>query len=58
MRPDSASHEIPPRTSPMLLMIAWIVVGVPASWGVYQTVDRSLALFRSPPPPTSQPATR
>ena len=42
----------------MLLMIAWIVVGVPATWGVYQTVDRSLALFRSPPPPTSQPATR
>ncbi len=39
----------PPRTSPLLLIVAWLVVGVPAAWGVSQTVMRSMDLFRSPP---------
>ena len=37
------------RTSPMLLIVAWLVVGIPAAWGVSQTVMRSLDLFKSPP---------
>jgi hypothetical protein len=28
------------------LAIAWIVVGIPALWGVSQVVAKSLALFR------------
>ena len=28
------------------LVIAWLVVGVPAAWGVWQVLVRSLALFR------------
>ena len=37
-----------PRTSRALLIVAWLVVGIPAVWGVSQTVMRSLDLFRSP----------
>jgi len=35
-----------PRTSPALVAVAWLVVGVPLAWGVAQTVTKSLDLFR------------
>jgi hypothetical protein len=57
--PDDALPPPPPhpRTSPLLLIVAWLVVGIPAAWGVSQTVMRSLDLFKSPPPPaTAAPA--
>lgn len=38
-----------PPTSPLLVLIAWLVVGVPAAWGVEQMVMKSLALFRNAP---------
>ena len=46
------------RTSPLLLIVAWLVVGIPAAWGVSQTVMRSLDLFKASPPtaPVSQPS--
>jgi hypothetical protein len=48
----------PRRTSPLLLIVAWLVVGVPAAWGVSQTVMRSMDLFISPAAqPTTAPAT-
>ena len=47
MSSDDRSH----RTSPLLLIVAWLVVGIPAAWGVRQTVMRSLDLFRAPPAP-------
>jgi hypothetical protein len=31
---------------PIKLLIAWAVVGIPAAWGVWQVVLKSLALFR------------
>ena len=37
------------RTPPLLVAVAWLVVGIPAAWGVSQTVMRSLDLFRSQP---------
>jgi hypothetical protein len=40
-----------------LLIVAWLVVGIPAGWGVYQTVLKSMALFTAPAAAT-QPATR
>ena len=52
MQPDSPAR--PP--SPLLLVVAWLVVGIPAAWGVSQTVMRSLDLFRSPPAPATSPA--
>ena len=39
------ADERPGRTSPLLLLVAWLVVGIPAAWGVSQTVIRSLDLF-------------
>jgi hypothetical protein len=35
-----------PRPQTGALILAWIFVGVPAVWGVAQTVLKSLALFR------------
>ena len=46
------------QTSPIVLIVAWLIVGVPAAWGVEQTVLKSLDLFRSQPPPATQPATQ
>jgi hypothetical protein len=45
-----SDHETkePSSTSPALLMIAWLIVLIPAAWGVSQTVTRSMDLFRSP----------
>jgi hypothetical protein len=28
------------------LVVAWLIVGVPLVWGVWQVVHKSLALFR------------
>ena len=33
------------KTSPLSLAIAWIIVGVPLFWGVFETFKKSLALF-------------
>ncbi len=33
-------------SSPVSIALAWIAVGIPLAWGVYQTVIKSLALFR------------
>ena len=35
-----------PTTSPLVVAAAWLVVGLPAAWGVYQTAVNSTALFR------------
>ena len=60
---DAVEYATPAqhRTSPLLLLVAWLVVGIPAAWGVSQTVMRSLDLFKSPPPtgaPTTVPVVR
>jgi hypothetical protein len=33
------------KSSPALVLLAWIIVGIPAGWGVYNTVLSSLKLF-------------
>jgi hypothetical protein len=49
----------PGSTSPALLIIAWLIVLIPAAWGVSQTVSKSMDLFRSPvAPPTSTSTAR
>lgn len=55
-----SADDRPHRTSPILLIVAWLVVGIPAAWGVSQTVMRSLDLFVAPAPatPASQPVNR
>ncbi len=32
-----------------LVLLAWIVVSVPAGWGVYNTTKNALKLFQSAP---------
>jgi hypothetical protein len=34
------------KTSPLSIAVAWIVVTIPLGWGVYQSVVKSLPLFR------------
>ena len=56
--PVESRTRAPRGTSPLLLIVAWLVVGVPAAWGVSQTVMRSMDLFISPAAqPTTAPAT-
>jgi len=38
------------------LLIAWIWVALPLGWGVYQSVNKSLPLFRgAAPAPAAKP---
>ena len=50
---DPTSPPAPRRTTAMAVAIAWVVVGLPAAWGVYQTALKSKALFQPPPPPAT-----
>jgi hypothetical protein len=47
MQPDAPIH----RTPCVLVFLAWLIVCVPAGWGITQTVMRSRDLFRSPQTP-------
>ena len=47
------------RSSLPMLIISWLIVGIPAAWGVSQTFTRSLQLFTAPPATTAtQPVAR
>jgi hypothetical protein len=46
----------PAKSSTLAVIAAWLVVTIPAAWGVSQTIHKSLALFTSPPATTTQPA--
>jgi hypothetical protein len=37
-------------TSPLLVVAAWLIVGIPAGWGVYNTALNAKKLFVAPPP--------
>jgi hypothetical protein len=37
-------------TPPLVIALAWIVVAIPLGWGVYQSVVKSLPLFRTTAP--------
>lgn len=44
-----------------MLVVSWMLVGVPAAWGVTQTFKQSLKLFTAPPAATTaatQPTSR
>ncbi len=44
-RPRSTGATLPP-TTPVQLIAAWALVGVPLAWGVWQVIQKSMALFR------------
>jgi hypothetical protein len=34
------------KTSPALILAAWVVVSIPTAWGVYNTLLNALKLFQ------------
>ena len=34
------------KTSPLLILLAWAIVGVPWLWGISQTFQKAVALFQ------------
>jgi hypothetical protein len=41
------------KTSIATLIMAWVIVALPAAWGITTTIQKSMALFHSPPPAMS-----
>jgi hypothetical protein len=44
--PSSARRDPDGASSPLSLGLAWLAVGIPLVWGVWQTLVKSMALFR------------
>jgi hypothetical protein len=36
------------KSSPVMILAAWALVGVPLAWGVYNTLLNSMKLFQAP----------
>jgi|HubBroStandDraft_5_1064220.scaffolds.fasta_scaffold257158_2 hypothetical protein len=36
------------KSSPAVILAAWVLVGVPLAWGVYNTLLNSMKLFQAP----------
>jgi hypothetical protein len=49
--PESAK-----KSSASLVLVAWLLVGIPLGWGVYNTLLNSMKLFQAPA--MSAPATK
>jgi len=45
-------------TSPLLIAAAWLIVGIPATWGVYNTALNAKKLFVAPPPAAAAASAR
>ncbi len=43
-------------SSPVAIAFAWIIVLIPLSWGVYQSVIKSVPLFEPTTAPTAMPS--
>jgi hypothetical protein len=41
--------ENPQKSSPAIVLLAWLLVSLPLAWGVYNTLLNSMKLFQSPP---------
>jgi hypothetical protein len=41
------------KQSASTLIVVWLIVAIPAGWGVSQTIRKSLTLFTSAPPPAA-----
>jgi hypothetical protein len=44
------------KSSVSVILLAWIVVGLPAGWGIYNTARNSMKLFQHPPTPAAPTA--
>ena len=45
--------ETEKKSSVIIILLAWIVVGLPAGWGIYNTARNSMKLFQQSPPATA-----
>ncbi len=34
------------KSSPLVLIVSWVIVGIPLVWGITQTFYKALALFK------------
>jgi hypothetical protein len=53
------AEETVKKSSPALIAVAWLIVVVPAGWGLTYTVQNALKIFQTsatPPAPASSPA--
>jgi len=53
------AEETVKKSSPVLIAVAWLIVVVPAGWGLTYTVQNALKIFQTsatPPAPASSPA--
>jgi len=41
------------KSSAAAILLAWLLVGIPLGWGVYNTLLNSLKLFQATPAPTA-----
>ena len=46
------------KSSGAMILLAWVLVGVPLTWGVYNTLLNSMKLCQSPAASVSAPANR
>ncbi len=46
MNPEPVDPSSVRRTSPVILILAWLGVGVPMLWGVLMTVKKAALLFK------------
>jgi hypothetical protein len=44
------------KSSAAMILLAWVLVGVPLTWGVYNTLLNSMKLFQAPAAPAAAPA--
>jgi hypothetical protein len=53
---DTSVQQPTASSSPIVIAVAWIIVAIPAGWGVGQTFMKSLALFQQPTAAPASPA--
>jgi len=46
---ETTTTDATKKSSGAVVLLAWLLVGVPLGWGVYNTVLNSMKLFQSPP---------
>jgi hypothetical protein len=46
------------KSSAAMILFAWLLVGVPLGWGVYNTLLSSMKLFQPPPAHVSTPTSK
>jgi len=44
------------KSSGAMILLAWLIVGIPLGWGVYNTLLSSMKLFQAPPAQITTPA--